>query len=353
MAQDVPPPGGKPDPDKRSAPRRKAKGGGEDRIVIKKYANRRLYNTGSSSYVTLEDLAELVKAGDDFVVFDAKTGEDITRPVLTQIIFEAENSTTGQNLLPIQFLRQLIRLYGDQMQSFVPSYLEMSLDAFSKQQERMREQMAGTFAAAPGFGLFDEQVKQNLALFDRAIKMFTPRGRLHRPSRPGGGAGRSVHAPPHAPLFGQRRGRRSGGPEKPDGGHAPADRNAGVQGLNRRHRRQAARLAQALRGAGAKAWSCAEMTRSQDRLLPVLVSAPQDSGRQDRIDAGASGASIGGGAGPSNPYAAQMAAQTGARRGLRGGAPVLEAARSAYLGAEYSGEHDRRPPSGLLVKTAI
>jgi polyhydroxyalkanoate synthesis repressor PhaR len=173
LAEDVPP-AGKPHPDKSSAGKRKGKG--EDRIVIKKYANRRLYNTGSSSYVTLEDLSELVKSGDDFVVYDAKTGEDITRPVLTQIIFEAENSSTGQNLLPIQFLRQLIRLYGDQMQSFVPSYLEMSLDAFSKQQERMREHMAGTFGATPGFGLFDEQVKQNLALFDRAIKMFTPSG---------------------------------------------------------------------------------------------------------------------------------------------------------------------------------
>ncbi len=172
MAEDVPPPGGKPHLDKSQAGKRKGKG--EDRIVIKKYANRRLYNTGSSSYVTLEDLSELVKSGDDFVVYDAKTGEDITRPVLTQIIFEAENSATGQNLLPIQFLRQLIRLYGDQMQSFVPSYLEMSLDAFSKQHERMREQMAGTFGATPGYGLFDEQVKQNLALFDRAIKMFTP-----------------------------------------------------------------------------------------------------------------------------------------------------------------------------------
>jgi polyhydroxyalkanoate synthesis repressor PhaR len=176
LTEDVPPNAGKP-----QSGNRKTKG--EDRIVIKKYANRRLYNTGSSSYVTLEDLSELVKAGDDFVVYDAKTGEDITRPVLTQIIFEAENSATGQNLLPIQFLRQLIRLYGDQMQSFVPSYLEMSLDAFSKQQERMRDQMAGAFGSTPGFGLFDEQVKQNLALFDRAIKMFTP-GFPGRPSAP-------------------------------------------------------------------------------------------------------------------------------------------------------------------------
>ena len=196
LAEDVPPPAAKPHPDKGAAGKRKGKG--EDRIVIKKYANRRLYNTGSSSYVTLEDLAELVKAGDDFVVYDAKTGEDITRPVLTQIIFEAENSATGQNLLPIQFLRQLIRLYGDQMQSFVPSYLEMSLDAFSKQQERMREQMAGTFGATPGFGLFDEQVKQNLALFDRAIKMFTPAF----PAR----AGASAEPPPSPPPASEPKG---------------------------------------------------------------------------------------------------------------------------------------------------
>ena len=155
-------------------------GRSDDKIVIKKYANRRLYNTGSSSYVTLENLAEMVKAGSDFVVYDAKTNEDITRQVLTQIIFDEENASGAQNLLPIQFLRQLIGFYGDQMQSFVPSYLEMSLDAFKRQQERMREQLGGAFGGAgaigqtPGFGLFDDQVRQNLALFDRAIKMFTP-----------------------------------------------------------------------------------------------------------------------------------------------------------------------------------
>lgn len=157
---------------------RKGQRAGDDRIVIKKYANRRLYNTGSSSYVTLENLAEMVKQGTDFVVYDAKTDEDITRQVLTQIIFEEENASGAQNLLPIQFLRQLIGFYGNQMQSFVPSYLEMSLDAFTKQQERMREQMSGTFGGtltgAPGFGLFEEQVRQNMALFDRAMKMFTP-----------------------------------------------------------------------------------------------------------------------------------------------------------------------------------
>jgi len=141
-------------------------------IVIKKYANRRLYNTHSSSYVTLDHLSDLVKAGTDFVVYDAKTNEDITRQVLTQIIFEAEN--TDENLLPIQFLRQLIQLYGNQMQSLVPGYLEMSLDAFARQQDKMREQMGGAFAQAPGYRLFEEQVRQNMSLFSQAMKMFTP-----------------------------------------------------------------------------------------------------------------------------------------------------------------------------------
>ena len=145
---------------------------GGDRVVIKKYANRRLYNTASSSYVTLEHLSEMVKDGVDFLVFDAKTNEDITRSVLTQIIFEEESR--GQNLLPIQFLRQLIRFYGDQMQSFVPSYLEMSLEAFARQQETMQKQMTGALGSQQGFGLFEDQVRQNLAMFDRAMKMFTP-----------------------------------------------------------------------------------------------------------------------------------------------------------------------------------
>jgi polyhydroxyalkanoate synthesis repressor PhaR len=143
-----------------------------ERVIIKKYANRRLYNTASSAYVTLEHLAEMVREGVDFVVFDAKTGDEITRSVLTQIIFEEESR--GENLLPIQFLRQLIRFYGDSMQSLVPTYLEMSLDAFSRQQDQFRGQFAGAFGAAPGAKLFEEQVRQNLALFDRAMKMFSP-----------------------------------------------------------------------------------------------------------------------------------------------------------------------------------
>ncbi|HWE47256.1 MAG TPA: polyhydroxyalkanoate synthesis repressor PhaR [Caulobacteraceae bacterium] len=143
-----------------------------ERIVIKKYANRRLYNTDSSAYVTLDHLAEMVREGVDFVVYDAKTNEDITRSVLTQIIFEEESR--GENLLPIQFLRQLIGFYGDNMQALVPTYLEMSLDAFTRQQEQFRSQFAGAFGATPGVKIYEEQVRQNLALFDRAMKMFSP-----------------------------------------------------------------------------------------------------------------------------------------------------------------------------------
>src|ERR1700761_6235209 len=134
---------------------------GDERVVIKKYANRRLYNTASSSYVTLEHLSEMVKKGVDFVVFDAKTNDDITRSVLTQIIFEEESR--GQNLLPIQFLRQLIRFYGDSMQALVPSYLELSLDSFTQQQERMRKQFADTLGGSlggvgkGGLGYFEDQ----------------------------------------------------------------------------------------------------------------------------------------------------------------------------------------------------
>ena len=143
-----------------------------DRVVIKKYANRRLYNTATSTYVTLDNLATMVREGVEFVVYDAKTNEDITRSVLAQIIFEEESK--GESLLPIQFLRQLIGFYGDSMQAVLPSYLEMSLDSFTRQQEQFRSQMAQTFGAAPGANLFDEQVRQNIAMFERAMKMFTP-----------------------------------------------------------------------------------------------------------------------------------------------------------------------------------
>ncbi|MHA7872698.1 MAG: polyhydroxyalkanoate synthesis repressor PhaR, partial [Hyphococcus sp.] len=140
--------------------------------VIKKYANRRLYNTATSSYVTLDYLADMVKNGEDFVVYDAKSGEDITHSVLTQIIFEEESK--GQNLLPIQFLRQLIKFYGDSLQSFIPSYLEMSMDAFARNQEDMRDRMRGAFGNTPGYAMFEESVRKNMELYQQAMKMFSP-----------------------------------------------------------------------------------------------------------------------------------------------------------------------------------
>src|SRR5215216_4597799 len=142
-------------------------------ITIKKYANRRLYNTGTSTYVTLEDLAAMVKKGEDFIVYDAKSGEDITRSVLTQIIFEQENKEGGQNLLPIAFLRQLIRFYGDSMQMLVPRYLEVSIDSLTREQEKFRQQMAQAFGGSP-FGALEEQVRRNMEMFERAFAMFTP-----------------------------------------------------------------------------------------------------------------------------------------------------------------------------------
>ena len=143
-------------------------------VVVKKYANRRLYDTSSSAYVTLDDLAEMVKAGVDFVVYDAKTNEDLTRQILTQIIVEQENR--GENLLPVQFLRQLIRLYGGgHGPSPLPSYLEMSLDAFVRQQERLREAFSGGLGRTTSAGgAFEDQVRQNMQMFERAMQMFSP-----------------------------------------------------------------------------------------------------------------------------------------------------------------------------------
>jgi polyhydroxyalkanoate synthesis repressor PhaR len=141
-------------------------------VIIKKYANRRLYNTGTSTYVTLEDLATMVKNGEDFIVYDAKTGEDITRSVLTQIIFEQENKE-GQNLLPITFLRQLIRFYGDSMQMLVPRFLEVSIESLTREQEKFRQQMAQAFGVG-GFGALEDQVRRNMEMFERAFGMFAP-----------------------------------------------------------------------------------------------------------------------------------------------------------------------------------
>jgi polyhydroxyalkanoate synthesis repressor PhaR len=144
----------------------------DEPVTIKKYANRRLYNTGTSTYVTLEDLASMVKAGENFVVYDAKTGEDITRSVLAQIIFEQENKE-GQSLLPITVLRQLIRFYGDSMQKLVPHYLEVSIDTLVREQEKFRTQMAQAFGGTV-FGPLEEQVRRNMEMFERTFAMFAP-----------------------------------------------------------------------------------------------------------------------------------------------------------------------------------
>ena len=145
---------------------------GEGPVIIKKYANRRLYNTQTSSYVTLDHLAQMVKEGTEFEVQDARSGEDITRSVLTQIIFEEE--AKGQNLLPIKFLRQLIRFYGDSLQAFVPGYLDMSMESFAKNQTAMRDRIAE--ALGGGNQMIENMTRQNLAMFERAMQMFSPFG---------------------------------------------------------------------------------------------------------------------------------------------------------------------------------
>ena len=141
-------------------------------VVIKKYANRRLYNTSTSTYVTLDDLSAMVKSGTDFLVYDAKTGEDITRSVLTQIIFEEENK--GTNLLPINFLRQLIRFYGDSMQAFVPGYLEFSLENLGKEQEKLRAQMLDAWGGGDAFKAMQDTAQRNMSMFSEAMKVFNP-----------------------------------------------------------------------------------------------------------------------------------------------------------------------------------
>jgi polyhydroxyalkanoate synthesis repressor PhaR len=155
----------------------------QEPTTIKKYANRRLYNTGTSTYVTLEDLAEMVKSGEDFTVVDAKSGEEITRSVLTQIIFEQENK--GQNLLPITFLRQLIRFYGDSIQNLIPTYLDFSIDSLVRDQDKLRGQMTNAFGPGafgpatfvPGaMDVIGDQVRRNTEMFEQAMRMFLPFG---------------------------------------------------------------------------------------------------------------------------------------------------------------------------------
>ncbi len=165
---------------------------GKPAVRIKKYANRRLYNTATSSYVTLDYLAQMVREGQDFTVEDAKTGEDITRSVLTQIIVEEE--AKGQTMLPINFLRQLISLYGDNLQFLVPRYLEQSMEAFGRNQEQMRSYMKESFGGMFPFDRFQEMSKQNIAFFEQAMRMWSP----FRAGQPGSQPGATPEAAPGA-----------------------------------------------------------------------------------------------------------------------------------------------------------
>ena len=174
-----------------------AKSGSAEAVVIKKYANRRLYNTANSAYVTLDHLSDMVRAGVDFIVQDAKTGEDITRSVLTQIIFEQESR--GQALLPVQFLRKLIRFYGDQMQGFLPAYLEMSMETFTKGQEQFRDQLSRAWTGGAAAPSFEEQTRQNVQMFQHAMRLWSPfPGGQMTPAKPTDDAPAAAAAPPAA-----------------------------------------------------------------------------------------------------------------------------------------------------------
>lgn len=165
----------------------------ENAVVIKKYANRRLYNTATSTYVTLDDLATMVKAGTNFVVYDAKTGEEITRSVLTQIIFEEENK--GVNLLPINFLRQLIRFYGDSMQAFVPGFLEFSLENLGKEQEKFRTQLLEAWGQDPMKAMQDA-TQRNMTMFSEAMRVFNPFAAMGMPGASNGPQQKSAASVP-------------------------------------------------------------------------------------------------------------------------------------------------------------
>ena len=196
------------------------------RVRVKKYANRRLYNTATSTYVTLDDLSAMVRQGIDFVVHDAKTGEDITRAVLTQIIVE-EESKGGQNLLPIGFLRQLIGFYGDNLQAVVPRYLEASMQAFAHNQEQFRDSMQAAFGGFFPFGPQIEEVsKRNMALFQNAMtQMWAPfaagQGQPQGQAQPQAQGQGPADARTQAPAGDQ--------PAAPASGTAPAPGNAAAK----------------------------------------------------------------------------------------------------------------------------
>ncbi len=183
----------------------------KEAVVIKKYANRRLYNTETSAYVTLDDLATMVRSDRDFIVFDAKTGDDLTHSVLTQIIVEQEGKSGGQTLLPVPFLRQLIRFYDDSIGKMVPSYLQMSLQTLVNEQERFRSQFAPFFAQSPfgttAFDALQEQTRKNMSMFEQAMKMWTPfSGSIPMPGTAGPAVAKSTtgaisEPPSQAPKF--------------------------------------------------------------------------------------------------------------------------------------------------------
>ena len=185
----------------------------KEAVVIKKYANRRLYNTETSTYVTLEDLAAMVRSDRDFVVYDAKTGDDLTHAVLTQIIVEQEGRSGGQTLQPIPFLRQLIRFYDDSIGRMVPSYLQMSLETLVKEQERFRSQFShmlgqNPFSAA-AFDAMQEQTRKNMAMFEKAMSMWTPFSGKQASGNPADAGPATSAAPPpsQAPAASQAAGK--------------------------------------------------------------------------------------------------------------------------------------------------
>jgi polyhydroxyalkanoate synthesis repressor PhaR len=182
-------------------------------VVIKKYANRRLYNTETSTYVTLDDLAAMVKSERDFVVFDAKSGDDLTHSVLTQIIVEQESRMGDQTLLPIPFLRQLIRFYGGSIERLVPSYLQISLDTLAREQERFRKQFATAFTPQGAFEAYQEQARKNLAIFEQAMAMFTPFGHGKQPGGKPDDAAKSTTEP--VPMHTNPPGSKRDDPAKP------------------------------------------------------------------------------------------------------------------------------------------
>ncbi len=178
--------------------------GAHEKIVIKKYANRRLYDTSASAYVTLEHLSELTRQGKEFIVQDAKTGEDLTRAVLAQIIFEQENKKEG--VLPVSFLRQLIQFYGDNFQTMLPSYLELSMKTFNQQQDKWREYM-NTTVGEDKAKAFEEQIRKNMAMFEDTMKFFTPfvpgvPGAPGGPTMQPSAQGEPPKAPPSSPPSG-------------------------------------------------------------------------------------------------------------------------------------------------------